>query len=29
MLQAKPEERYHDIVDLISDLSSYMDSPQY
>lgn len=27
MLQAKPEERYHDIVDLISDLSAYMDSP--
>lgn len=27
MLQPKPEERYHDIVDLISDLSAYIDSP--
>lgn len=26
-LQAKPEERYHDIVDLISDISAYLDSP--
>lgn len=27
MLQTKPEERYHDVVDLISDLSAYVDSP--
>lgn len=27
MLQTKPEERYFDIVDLISDISAYIDSP--
>ena len=27
MLQSKPEERYHDIVDLISDLSAYIVLP--
>lgn len=27
MLQAKPEDRYHDIVDLVSDISAYIDSP--